>query len=81
MLSLTATGLNLINTKVRRSYTFKAGKFKDFDFQKYGESFDPVCSLVYSQQYENGTFVVEKLNLSQKFYRMLRIDAQLQFYV
>ena len=32
ILTITATGLNLVNVKVRRSYTFKTGKFKDFCF-------------------------------------------------
>ena len=43
VMTLTATGLNLVNTKLRKSYLFKAGKFKDFCFQSYGQYMNPVC--------------------------------------
>ena len=49
ILTITATGLNLINVKVRRSYTFKSGKFKDFCFQSFGEFVDPVARLIFSE--------------------------------
>ena len=48
VVTLTATGLNLVNTKVKRCYTLKVGKFKDFCFQEFGEFVDPVGKLVYS---------------------------------
>ena len=48
ILTITGAGLNLINLKVKRSYMFKQGKFKDFCFQVFGEFVDPVARLVYS---------------------------------
>ena len=48
VMTLTATGLNLINTKVKKSFIFRSGKFKDFTFQTFGEMVDPVARLVYS---------------------------------
>ena len=32
VMTLTATGLNIVNVKVGRSFPFKTGRFKDFDF-------------------------------------------------
>ena len=49
IMTITASGLNLINIKLRKSYIFKQGKFKDFCFQEFGEFVDPVARMVYSQ--------------------------------
>ena len=56
ILTITATGLNLVNVKARRSYTFKSGKFKDFCFQSYGEYVDPVGRLVFSEVVTDGHY-------------------------
>ena len=75
--TLTATGLNIVNVKARRTYSFKHGKFKDFCFQVFGEFLDPVARLVYSEVQSDGIYHIEQLNLTNEFYRVLRIDSQL----
>lgn len=77
ILTITATGLNLVNVKMRRSHTFKTGKFKDFSFQVFGEFVDPVARLVFSEVVAEGHYKVQQLNLTNEFYRMLRVDTQL----
>lgn len=59
VLSLTATGLHLINVKVKKSFMLRAGKFKDFDFQLFGELNDPVARLIYAEVLPDGRHVVE----------------------
>mmetsp|Transcript_19753 Transcript_19753/g.26701 ORF Transcript_19753/g.26701 Transcript_19753/m.26701 type:complete len:146 (+) Transcript_19753:762-1199(+) len=74
VVSLTSSGLNLINVKARQSFVFRAGTFKDFSLQTFGEVLDPVGRLLYSQVRNDGSIAVEQLPLTQQFYNMLRTD-------
>ena len=64
VLTLTATGLNLVNVRARRCFTFKAGSFKDFSLQVFGEMLNPVARLIYSQVRNDGSVAVEQLALT-----------------
>ena len=63
-MTLTATGLNLINVKSKQSFVFRTGTFKDFSFQLFGELLEPLGRLIYSHARNDGSHVVEQLPLT-----------------